>query len=384
MISIGRPRSLRTQVALGAAAVAFVIVALAGVVIASRIHGQRTPSVGANATTTHHQAQPPDDPGTVQRLLHDTERTVILVAAGAAVLTAVGVWLLSSRILAPLQRLRSGAARIRSGHDLHQRLPPVSRPQEIAELSATLNSMLDGLHTSMASVRRFTADAGHELRTPLTNLGIDLESLQRNPDLPAEQRATMLAAMSTEHARTVALLDGLQTLARGDTGTLPEHTPIDIVDLVHDAVHHARRRHPTTTYTLSNGAPPPTATVTGWPTGLRIALDNLLDNAAVHGKPAGSVHITISRPDDHTITITIADDGPGIPADQREAMKQRFTRGADTQAPGSGLGLALVDQQTRLHNGNLDLTNPPTGGLRATLVLPCNLLPARTPRADRG
>jgi signal transduction histidine kinase len=277
--------------------------------------------------------------------------------------------LLTHHTLAPLQRLRAGAARIRSGHDLHQRLPLVSRPQEVAELSETLNAMLDGLQASMTSVRRFTADASHELHTPLTNLGIDLETLSRNPNLPLKQRAVILKAMTTAHARMVDLLEGLRDLARGDTGTLPERIPIDIVDLVHDAVHRAQRRHSATIYELQ-GTPPPFATVTGWPEGLKTAVDNLLNNAALHGQPAGLVRVTITQPDMHTVAITVVDDGPGIPADLHEYMKQRFTRGVDARASGSGLGLALVDQQMSLHNGTFRLAEAPGGGVQATLTLP--------------
>jgi signal transduction histidine kinase len=366
---IPRPRGIRTQVAVGAATLSFVIVGLAGVLIAARIHNQRLPAFDPNAAAVHHQEQPLDNPTAVQRLLHDTERFVVVVAVGAAAVTAGGVWLLTGRILVPLQRLRTGAARIRSGHDLHRRLPQISRPQEVAELSDTLNAMLDGLHTSMTSVRRFTADAGHELRTPLTNLGIDLETLRRNPNLPTEQRAIMLDAMSREHARVAGLLAGLQALARGDTGTLPEVGSVDLGDLVQDAVYRARRRHGATTYELE-ATVAADVTVTGWPAGLKTAVDNLLDNAALHGRPAGTVRVALTQPEGHVVAIAISDDGPGIPADARESMRQRFTRGPNTQAPGSGLGLAIVDQQMHLHNGSLDLTQSRDGGLQATLTLP--------------
>jgi signal transduction histidine kinase len=245
----------------------------------------------------------------------------------------------------------------------------VNRPQEVADLSATLNGMLERLQTSMLSTRRFTADASHELRTPLTSLGMGLETLRRNPELPADQRDESLAAMAVEHHRMVALLDGLQALARGDAGALPARATVDLVDLAGEAVAHARHRHAQVTFCLSGDASPDELLVEGWYAGLRLALDNLLDNAALHGRPAGTVHVRLAaQAADAQLSVT--DDGPGIPAGQREAMKQRFARGAQPRSDGSGLGLALVEQQAVLHGGALHLDDSPGGGLRATLTLP--------------
>ncbi|MFD4714399.1 sensor histidine kinase [Streptomyces sp. NPDC058430] len=113
------------------------------------------------------------------------------------------------------------------------------------------------------------------------------------------------------------------------------------------------------------------ATVTGWPVGLCLAVDNLLDNAVLHCRPDGSVDIHLAHDTGRsTVRITIGDDGPGIPPDQRYSMKERFTRGTRTRAPGSGLSLALVDQQTHLHHGTVHLGQSPAGGLEAALVLP--------------
>ncbi|MFG2344711.1 sensor histidine kinase [Streptomyces phaeochromogenes] len=245
-------------------------------------------------------------------------------------------------------------------------LPAVDRPREVADLSHALNAMLDQLRTSMEATRRFTADAGHELRTPLTTLGMTLETLQRNPDLPEAQRTLALEAMRTEHRRITTLLTGLQSLARGDAHALPGLTPVDLTALLTEAVQHAARRHPAVTYRLEPAAP---VTVQGWQAGLRLAVDNVLDNAALHGRADGHVDIRLSQ-HGTTVRITVGDDGPGIPPDQRQAMKERFTRGSRTHAPGSGLGLALVEQQAQLHHGTLHLGSGPGGGLQAVVSLP--------------
>jgi signal transduction histidine kinase len=228
--------------------------------------------------------------------------------------------------------------------------------------------MLDRLQHSTLATRQFTADVGHELRTPLTGLGIDLESLRRNPDLPADQRAEMLDAMTVEHTRIVELLDGLQSLARGDARALPARSRVDIAELVQESVARARSRHARSHFNLHTELRS-IPLVDGWREGLQLAIGNLLDNAAVHGRVGGNVEVTLSAPD-KTVILTVTDDGPGIPAELRDRMRERFVRGPHTRGVGSGLGLALVDQQVALHGGTLTLNGPSSGGLLATLRLP--------------
>jgi two-component system sensor histidine kinase PrrB len=298
----------------------------------------------------------------VQQRLDDNRRLVALVTGAATLATALAAWLIAGLVLRPLQRLRDGALAIRTGDDADQRLPDVQRPREIGDLSATLNGMLERLQLSMNATRRFTADAGHEIRTPLTGLGVDL---QRNPQLAPDDRAAMLDAMAREHRRIVALLDGLQNLARGDAEALPQRARVDVSELLDAAIHFASRRHPDVQYTVREAM---SAVIDGWSDGIRLALDNLLDNAALHGREHGTVEVTVATAED-AVRIRVDDDGPGIPAGHRERLVQRFTRGAAAQSPGSGLGLALVDQQARLHGGSLELGDAPAGGLRATLTL---------------
>ncbi|MFD3495746.1 ATP-binding protein [Streptomyces sp. NPDC058690] len=304
------------------------------------------------------------DIDSIERRLADNTAIVAAVTLLAALTTAAGVWLITRLLLHPLQRLRTGAQAI-SADATGPGLPTLARPQEVADLSHALNAMLDQLRTSMEATRRFTADAGHELRTPLTTLGMTLETLQRNPNLSQPQRHRALEAMNAEHHRITTLLTGLQALARGDSRALPDRTPVDLTALLAEAVTHAARRHPPVTYRLTPADP---VTVQGWAAGLRLAVDNLLDNAALHGRPDGTVDIRLTH-DRGTVRIAVSDNGPGIPPDQRQAMKERFTRGARSRAPGSGLGLALVEQQAHLHHGTLHLGESPSGGLRAILAL---------------
>jgi signal transduction histidine kinase len=228
--------------------------------------------------------------------------------------------------------------------------------------------MLQRLQVSMLATRRFTADAGHELRTPLTGLGMELETLRDNPGMPAAERAEVLQAMTEEHTRVVRLFDGLQRLARGDAGALPHATTIDVADLAAAAVDAARRRHPRTRLELDDELDD-RARIQGWTDGLRSAIDNLLDNAALHGRPGGTVDVQL-RERAGEVSVSVNDDGPGIASPEHDAMRQRFARGSRPQHAGSGLGLAIVDQQARLHGGRLTLETSVAGGLRATIVIP--------------
>jgi len=225
---------------------------------------------------------------------------------------------------------------------------------------------------ALAATRRFAADAGHELRTPLTGLRANLDALARNPDLPPEQRAALLGEMTAEQERMVHLLEGLQALARGEAAEALPREDVELADLVDAAVFSARRRHPGVRYEL--GEADGDAVVHGWGDGLRLLVDNLLDNAAVHGRPDGEVRVSLLR-DDGAAVLEVDDDGPGVPAGERAALLEPFARGASASAPGTGLGLAIVAQQVAIHNGALDLGDSPLGGLAVRVRLPAERAP---------
>ena len=299
-------------------------------------------------------------------------RLVTLVTLLAALASGAAGWLVGSRMLRPLHRLTSGAVAIANDPDPNHRLPAVTGPAEVTTLSTTLNGMLDRLGASTETTRRFAADVGHELRGPLTASTTYLETLLTSDELTAEAREAVTAAHEQQQ-RMVATLGALQVLARGDARALPPPTDLEPGVLVEELIRLARRRHPQVTFTMIDSTDG--ATVSGWNDGLRIAIDNLLNNAAIHGRPNGNVDVSVHANDGH-IEIHVEDDGPGIDPNDLELVRKRFTRRADPSTPGSGLGLALVDQQASLHGGSLTLTNSERGGLRAALRL------ASTPHAD--
>jgi signal transduction histidine kinase len=260
------------------------------------------------------------------------------------------VFFASGVILRPLRRVRAATSQIAGAEDLDRRVPAGDGPAETRELATSFNAMLQRLSRSAAdreraleATRRFVADAGHELRTPLTAIQASLSALARHPDLPADRRTRIAADALEQQRRLVDLLDGLQAIARGDAA--PPGAKVDLADAVDAALAAARDRYPDTRW--SADVPDASVPVVAWEPGLRSLLDNLFENAARHGRPAGTVRITVSR--DPAPEVVVEDDGPGVPEADRERIFDPFVRLADGEVPGSGLGLAVVAQQARHH-----------------------------------
>jgi signal transduction histidine kinase len=293
-------------------------------------------------------------------------RLILLIGLLALVLTGLAAWFFSSLAVRPLARLQAGAARVTSAEDLAAPLPDEG-PDEVRSLAGALNGMLARLQASMAATRRFAADAGHELRTPLTGLRANLDALERNPGLSESERLALLRESSAEQDRIVHLLDGLQALARGEAAESLPREDVELGDLVDAAIYGARRRHPGVSYQLREQGG--VSTVHGWANGLRLVVDNLLENAALHG--GGRVDVDLAREDGRWL-LRVADDGPGIPEAERGRLLEPFTRGRDTTAQGTGLGLAIVAQQVGLHGGELRLAGSDLGGLAVEVRLPAS------------
>jgi signal transduction histidine kinase len=291
------------------------------------------------------------------------DRRLLALGILALVAASVGVWLTADVITRPLRRLRTVASSVAEDENLDRRVPP-GGPTELRSLAASFNAMLARLGRSAAdreralgATRRFAADAGHELRTPLTSVQATLSTLERHPDLPPERRAEMLGDALAEQRRIVDLLDGLQALARGDAGPL-EVTEVDLGEVVDAAASAAVERHPG--LHLSADVPDAPVPVAGWEPGLRLLADNLVENAARHGRPGGRITVTVSP----SALLTVDDDGPGVPPGERERIFEPFARLASTNGDGSGLGLALVEQQARQHGAHVEVGDSPLGGAR--------------------
>jgi two-component system, OmpR family, sensor histidine kinase PrrB len=294
------------------------------------------------------------------------DRRLLALGLLALVAASAAVWLTANVVLRPLRRLRTVASSVAEDEDLDRRVPP-GGPTELRSLAASFNAMLARLGRSaadreraLAATRRFAADAGHELRTPLTSVQATLSALERHLELPPERRAALLGDALAEQRRLVDLLDGLQALARGDAAPL-DRTEVDLVELVDSAATAAVERHPGVQ--LHADLPDAPVPVEGWEPGLRLLTDNLVENAARHGHPGGRIRVTLS-PAQSGALLTVDDDGPGIPEADRERIFEPFARLQDTNGDGSGLGLALVEQQARHHGAHIEVGDSPLGGAR--------------------
>ncbi|MCT1514811.1 sensor histidine kinase [Dietzia cercidiphylli] len=307
---------------------------------------------------------------------------VLSTALGAVVLLGVGIagWVLVTRALRPLDKVRSVAGHIAEG-DLEQRLPPRPLGTEVGDLTASLNEMVDALRAALAAsstseaqarasaerTRRFAADASHELRTPLTSIR-GFAELHRMGAL--SDASTALERIEDESLRMSRIVEDLLTLAHMDAERPLERAPVDVADLVSTAVDAARATAPHRTVRLSIEAVPVVDADQGR---LHQVVSNLLANALRHTPDEAQVRVLVGQEGTDAV-ITVSDDGPGMTRQDADRAFERFHR-ADTsrtrsEGGGSGLGLSIVDELVRAHGGTVSLTTAPGQGATFTVRLP--------------
>ncbi|HET7046998.1 MAG TPA: HAMP domain-containing sensor histidine kinase [Solirubrobacteraceae bacterium] len=300
-------------------------------------------------------------------------RTIVIWTGIVGLLLVLIGTVISSRVaLRPLTVLTRKAARVESIADLDVKLRAPRQPREVALLAEELDGMLNRLDEAVAAreaallaARRFAADAGHELRTPLQSVRANLDIAGRD-DATTEQRRLALETAALQSDRLGRLVDGLQTLARGESGLIAPTADVDLGDIADGAVFAARTRHPE--LTIYSDLPASGPVVQGDADGLWRVVENLLENAARHGRPGGHVRLRVTATDAGA-EIVVEDDGPGIPFAERERVVHRFARGRGTTTTGSGLGLSIVDAEARRHGGTLALSSSELGGLLARVTI---------------
>ena len=232
----------------------------------------------------------------------------------------------------------------------------------LARALVLLDRAVSEARASEAAMRTFLADASHELRTPVAAIQATAERLLRDqPARPA--RDAIEAGLARDSGRLGHLVDDLLNLARLDAHERPHREPVDLVDVASVAVAATHRTDPAARVELlTNGRTP----VTGDRDALLRAVGNLIDNAfAVADTVVVEVAQTANGP-----TLTVSDDGPGIPAEQRERIFEPFVRLPRSPRGGTGLGLAIVRRTVESHGGTVTCEESPNGGARFTLRLP--------------
>jgi two-component system, OmpR family, sensor kinase len=304
-------------------------------------------------------------------------------AALLAVLTVAG-WFALGRGLRPLRRIERTAAAI-AGGDIGRRVPDLAAPNtEIGHLADSLNTMLGQLErafadraASEARMREFVWDVSHELRTPLFGIkgSTELYRMGAMPDRSDVDEA--MRRINRESARLAALTEDLLLLAQMDEapeGQL-ERTPMDLRTLAGDARHDVRALDPSRPVELTGpgGGPPGPAPVLADEARLRQVVANLVGNAAAH-TPAGTrVRIGVGTADGRAV-LEVADEGPGMTAEQAGRAFDRFyradrSRGRDRGA-GAGLGLAIARSIAAAHGGDVEVDTAFGEGACFRLALP--------------
>ncbi|CAL9558242.1 putative sensor histidine kinase TcrY [Actinosynnema sp. ALI-1.44] len=306
------------------------------------------------------------------------------VALAGLVAVSIAGALIIRKTLRPLERVAATASRVAELplHEgevaLAERVPEADADPhtEVGQVGLALNKMLghvgralEARHESETRVRQFVADASHELRTPLAAIRGYAELTRRSRDEVPEQVAHAMRRVESEAVRMTSLVEDLLLLARLDAGRPLARERVDLSRLVVDAVSDARIAGPDHDWRLELPATP--VVVRGDEHKLQQVLVNLLSNARTHTPPGTTVTTALSVRGSRA-SLTVTDDGPGIPRELQPEVFERFARGdtSRSRAAGStGLGLSIVAAVVAAHQGEVAVASRP-GRTRFTVLLP--------------
>jgi signal transduction histidine kinase len=311
---------------------------------------------------------------------------VLLLVAGVAVLSR---WLVGSA-LRPVEALTRGAAELPGtapaslasraspggASDARELLPVPAADDEVRRLAVTLNAMIERIRGASRRQRAFVADAAHELRSPLASIRTAVEVARLHPD--SADWPQVADGVLDDVDRMGRIVDDLLLLARLDENGVAPHgadgTPTDAAAVADDVVERLGRQLPDGV-TLTRGGSPAAPTTAARDVVDRITV-NLVENALRYAR--SRVRVDVGADGDGKVVLEVQDDGPGIPAADRERVFERFTRLDDDRSRasgGSGLGLAIVRELATAAGGSVRLEDA-APGLRAVVTLP--VAPARS------
>jgi signal transduction histidine kinase len=249
---------------------------------------------------------------------------------------------------------------------LHRRVPDPPGQDEIGRLAATMNRMLARLEEAQAKERQFVSDASHELRSPVATIRQHVEVALAHP--AGASAGELAEVVLAEDLRLERLVDDLLFLARADERR--QRLVRRLVDLDDVVLEEATRLRATTGVRIDTGEVS-AGRVVGDASQLRRLVRNLLDNATRHAR--STVRLGLATTDEGTVGLTVEDDGPGIPPEQRQRVFERFVRLDEArarEAGGSGLGLAIVAEVAETHGGAVTAGDSSLGGARFEVRLP--------------
>jgi two-component system, OmpR family, sensor kinase len=282
---------------------------------------------------------------------------------------ALVIWLAVGHALKPLQRVTT----LVKGRGVNS-LDPLSDerlPEEVQPLVGALNELLGRLNAALARERAFMADAAHELRTPLTALHLQLSTLARATG--ESERAAAMSQLSDGVARAIRLIEQMLAFARQEPRADAPRAPVALEGIAREVVAELVPLADAHHIDLGIAGAQPVS-VLGDGEALRTLLRNLVDNAVRYTQAGGRVDVSVADAGTagaRRALLKVTDNGPGIPAAERERVLDRFYRRAGTSPPGSGLGLAIVKAIADTHGATLELADAPDGrGLRVSVRFP--------------
>jgi signal transduction histidine kinase len=287
-----------------------------------------------------------------------TVKAALLIGLPLVLLmVAAACWWIVGRALRPVEAIRAQVSEIGSG-GLDRRVPEPSAGDEIGRLARTMNEMLDRLQSASDLQRRFVADASHELRSPIASLRTQIEVQQVYANGSNGEGEAALSNQLAEVTRMERLVGDLLMLAKADERRLSGRSEtVPLHRIVLEEV--ARSGGPE--HVRVDTSAVRAAAVVGDRDGLARVVRNLLENAHRHARSRVEVGL---RPEGDQVLLTVANDGPGIPAEARSRIFERFTRMDESRARddgGAGLGLAIVREVVAAHGGAVRVEDRTSG-----------------------
>ena len=302
-------------------------------------------------------------------------KTVVVTGLVVAAIGILAAWVITRRGLRVVDHMVTDAETVASG-SLDHRITAADPRTEMGRLSLALNRMVSRLTDAITErdrqhgrLRQFVADAGHELRTPLTAIGGYVQLYQSGAAAEGEKLDRAMDRIGSENARLAKLVDDLMVLSRLDEEVGGDRELVELTQLAQDAVDDAEVADPTHPVTLHAAH---AVTVVANEGQLRQVLVNLLTNARVHTPQGTPIDVTVDVEQGWAV-LRVHDHGPGIPAEHRQKVFDRFYRADPSRSRatgGSGLGLSIVSSIVAAHGGQIRLDSEPGEGTRVEVRLP--------------
>ena len=317
-----------------------------------------------------------EPPNAAKALAHEGHSAVeefgeVMLFGGlpAMLLALIGGWFLMRRALSPITTLTAALERVHADN-LQQRMPRSGNRDELDRLTEVFNSMTRRLDDSFSHIREFTLHASHELKTPLTIMRGEIETRLRETSISSAER-DFFAAQLEEIDRLTKIVDGLTLLAKADAGQLKlAHEPVRFDELVRDSFADAQLLAGPHLAVQLTGCDQ--TVIRGDRHRLKQLLLNLTDNAIKYNRPDGRVTMGLTR-NNGKAALTIANTGPGIPAEKLPRVFDRFYRGDaahGSDVEGCGLGLSIAQWIVTAHGGEIQVASEAAGLTTVTVHLP--------------